>query len=159
MAGARDKPHHFLEQDEYDAWNGMLTVTTSVLHTLDEELTRTVGLTVREFDVLITLYNAPDRRLGMSALATTALLSPSGLTHLVTRMERDALVVREGDPQDRRKFYAALTDQGVDRLAEARVTHNAVLRETLLPVLGASERTMLAQIGRRFAESGAPPAV
>jgi DNA-binding MarR family transcriptional regulator len=103
--------------------------------------------------VLITLFNAPDRRLGMSALATAALLSPSGLTHLVTRMERDGLVQREGDADDRRKFHAVLTPAGADRLAEARLTHNAVLRTVLLPHLDTRSRRLLAGVGARFGAS------
>jgi DNA-binding MarR family transcriptional regulator len=44
------------------------------------------------------MFNAPERRLGMSALAEQTMLSPAGTTHLVTRLERDGLVRREIDP-------------------------------------------------------------
>ncbi len=33
------------------------------------------------------------------------MLSPAGITHLVTRLERDGLVRREMDPSDRRKWW------------------------------------------------------
>src|SRR5690348_248876 len=110
MARARGNGHEFLEPEEYGAWNAILTLTQTVLRELDDSLREQADLSVSEFDVLITLFNAPDQRLGMTALAKDVMLSPSGLTHLVTRMERDGLLVREVDPDDRRKFYTTLTN-------------------------------------------------
>lgn len=150
MGRARGPGHEFLDRDEYEAWNGMLAVTQVVLRELDDALRAEAGLSVTEFDVLITLFNAPDRRLGMTSLASSVLLSPSGLTHLVTRMERDGLLAREGDPVDRRKFFTVLTPAGDARLQAARRTHNAVLRRVLLPHLDGADRRLLADLGRRL---------
>src|SRR3954465_12419897 len=100
----------------------------SVLKSLDAELRSGHGLAVTEFDVLITLFNAPDRRLGMSALADRVLLSPAGTTHLVTRLAREGLVRREVDPTDGRRWFTVLTDEGDARLRAARRTHDDVLR-------------------------------
>jgi DNA-binding MarR family transcriptional regulator len=123
-----------------------------VFQRLDNELQRAHGLAVTEFDVLITLYNAPDKRLRMSALAERVLLSPAGATHLVTRLERDRMVRREVDPTDRRKWFAVLTDEGDATLRSARRTHNDVLRQTLLALTTPSERRTLGRILRRLAE-------
>jgi len=150
VARARGAGHEFLEPEEYGAWNALLTLTQTALRDLDEALREQVKLSVSEFDVLITLFNAPDRRLGMTALARQVMLSPSGLTHLVTRMERDGLLSREVDPGDGRKFYAVLSDAGDAKLAEARRTHNDTLRRTLLPRLTASERQSLVALGDRL---------
>ena len=150
MGRARGSRQEFLAPDEYGAWNAMLTLTQTVLRELDVALRNDAGISVSEFDVLITLFNAPDRRLGMTALAHQVMLSPSGLTHLVTRMERDGLLVREVDPDDRRKFYAVLTDRGDATLAAARRTHNQTLRQALLPRLSAADRRSLVTLGERL---------
>ena len=76
---------------------------------LDEALTAAHGISLKEFDVLITLFNAPKARLRMTELAERVVLTPSGVTHLVTRLERDGLVSRVVDEDDRRSFFAALT--------------------------------------------------
>src|SRR5262245_52824298 len=104
MAMARVRAHEFLEPEEDMAWPAVLQMNRSVLPVLDEQLRSRHGLTVSEFDVLITLWNAPHQRLGMGVLAQSAMLSPSGLTHLVTRMERDGLIRRTPDQADGRKF-------------------------------------------------------
>lgn len=150
MTSARGRRHQFLGRDEYDSWNALLTVTQAVLRELDAALRAEAGLSVTEFDVLITLFNAPDRRLGMTELAGSVMLSPSGLTHLVTRMERDGLLGRAGNPEDRRKFYTVLTPTGAERLRVARITHNRVLRQVLLPHLGAQDRRHLTDLGQRL---------
>ena len=96
-------------------------------------------MSVNELDVLITLDNAPDRRLRMSDLAQSAMLSSGGLTRLVGRLESRGLVERIPDSDDGRSFHAALTKDGSQGLAEARVTHDDVIEELLSARLTASE--------------------
>lgn len=151
MAKSRPGQHEFLEPDEWKSVNALLKLNRIVLTELDGQLRRVHGLAVSEFDVLITLFNSPDVRLRMSTLADRALLSPAGLTHLVTRLERDGLVQREVDPSDGRKWFAVLTDAGDSRLAEVRRTHNAVLRDTFLSKTSPAERQTLQRIWARLA--------
>jgi DNA-binding MarR family transcriptional regulator len=139
-----------LEPEEYESWNALLMLNKIVLADLDAALTREHQITVTEFDVLITLYNSDDQRLGMTALADRVLLSPAGTTHLVTRLERDALVRREVDPQDRRKWYAVLTESGDAKLRAARGTHNEVLRRTIFAATTATDRRALQRVWRRL---------
>ena len=140
----------FLEPDEWESWNALLLLNRMVLQELDTELRRAHRLAVTEFDVLITLFNAPEKRLGMSALADRVMLSPAGMSHLVTRLERDGLVRREVDPTDGRKWFAVLTDGGATTLRAARHTHNEVLRQTILAVTSPAERRTLQKVWRRL---------
>src|SRR5205823_2147501 len=110
--------HELLDTDEWQAWGAVVMLSRSVLQELDVQLRRRHGLAVTEFDVLITLFNAPDDRLRMSELAERVLLSPAGTTHLVTRLERDGLVRREVDPDDGRKWFTVLTAAGDRALKE-----------------------------------------
>jgi DNA-binding MarR family transcriptional regulator len=90
----------------------------------------------------------------MSALAHEAMLSPAGVTHLVTRLERDGLVKREVDPADRRKWFTVLTEQGDQVLRAARRTHDTVLRRTFLAATSPADRQALRQLWHRLS-SGA----
>jgi DNA-binding MarR family transcriptional regulator len=149
--------HEFMEPAEWESWAALLMLHRTVLQDLDAELRQQHKLAVSEFDVLITLFNAPDNRLGMSALAREAMLSPAGITHLVTRLERDRLVKREVDPADRRKWFTVLTENGDRALRAARLTHNTVLRRTFLAATSAADRQMLQQLWLRLSspDSGA----
>jgi DNA-binding MarR family transcriptional regulator len=146
--------HEFMEPEEWESWAALLMLHRTVLQDLDAELRQQHRLAVSEFDVLITLFNAPDNRLGMSALAREAMLSPAGITHLVTRLERDGLVKREVDPADRRKWFTVLTSRGDQALRAARRTHNTVLRRTFLAATSAADREMLQQLWQRLSAPG-----
>jgi DNA-binding MarR family transcriptional regulator len=150
VAKSRAAAHEFLEPDEYEAWNAILMLNKVVLAELDAALRSEHNLSVSEFDALITLSNAEAHRLGMSALASSVMLSPAGMTHLVTRMERDGLIRREVDTDDRRKWFAVLTDDGDERLRAARRTHNEVLRRSILHATSVAERRVLQRTWRRL---------
>jgi DNA-binding MarR family transcriptional regulator len=130
----------------------LLLLHHTVLQELDGELRRQHDLPITEFDVLITLFNAPEGRLRMSQLAEQVLLSPAGTTHLVTRLERDRLVRREVDPADGRKWFAVLTDEGDRALQAARPTHNDVLRRTLFAVASPTDRRTLRRLWHRLSQ-------
>lgn len=147
---SRGDEHEILEPDEWESWNALLMLNRTVLRDLDSELRRHHRLAVNEFDVLITLFNAPGRRLGMSALADQTMLSPAGTTHLVTRLERDGLVRREADAADRRKWFTVLTEQGDSALRAARRTHNDVLRRSILALTSPADRQVLRRLWRRL---------
>jgi DNA-binding MarR family transcriptional regulator len=149
--------HEFMEPEEWESWAALLLLHRAVLQDLDTELRHQHKLAVSEFDVLITLFNAPGNRLGMSALAREAMLSPAGITHLVTRLERDGLVKREADPADRRKWFTVLTEQGDRALRAARRTHNTVLRRTFLAATSAADREALTQLWQRLASADSAP--
>ena len=146
--------HEFMEPEEWASWTALLGLHRMVLQDLDAELRREHGLAVTEFEVLITLFNAPRKQLGMSALAREAMLSPAGTTHLVTRLERDGLVRRAADPADGRKWFTTLTDKGDRTLRAARATHNTVLRRTFLAATSPADRQALQQAWQRLSRSG-----
>ena len=143
----------YLTDAEFRAWHGCLQFTNNVRRVLDTALVAAHGITIKEFDVLITLFNAPGERLRMTELAERVLLSPSGVTHLVTRLERDGLVSRAVDPDDRRSFFAALTPAGGKRLRASRHTHNEVVRAHLTRRL---TKTELATMGALWEKVASP---
>ena len=117
---------------ELGAWREFLHVHAVLTRELDEELRRSHGLPLSSYDVLVNLESAPDGQMRMSELADAVLLSRSGLTRLVERLEREGLLSRADCPSDARGSLAVLTDVGMARLAEARKTHLRGVRERFL---------------------------
>jgi DNA-binding MarR family transcriptional regulator len=118
-----------LDELELRAWQALLHAHHDVLGRLDAELRAEHGRSLTDYDVLLRLANAPDRRLRMTELAARVLLSPSGLTRVVDRLARDDLVRRERDPRDARVQLAQLTSQGRHVLRRAALTHLRGIRE------------------------------
>jgi DNA-binding MarR family transcriptional regulator len=141
-----------LSDAEFRAWHGSLLFANSTARALDEALSEAHGISVKEFDVLITLYNASAGRLRMAELAERVVLSASGVTHLVTRLERDGLVQRTVDEGDRRSFFAELTRAGQQRLRDSRPTHNEVIREHLTRRLTPKELDTLGALWKKILE-------
>ena len=137
---------------ELDAWGGFLRTHATLVRELDEELTERHGLPLSSYDVLVQLDGAPEGRLRMSHLADAVLLSRSGLTRLVTRLEKQGLLERAECPSDARGAFAGITDAGRAKLAEARATHRAGVRERFLDKLGEREQRQLARVWHRLLE-------
>ena len=131
---------------ELAAWHGMLSAHADLIRELDRQLRTAHGLGVSEFDVLITLFNGAERGVRMTDLAKAIMLSPAGLTHMVTRLERDRLVERAVDPADRRSFLVRLAPDGRARLDAARVTHDAVIRARFTARLTGAQLHQLAGV-------------
>ncbi len=95
-------PELELEASELAAWRGMLKVHAALVKALDSELEAAHGLPLTSYEVLIFLRAAPERRLRMAELADRTLLSRSGMTRLVDRLERDGLLRRDTCSSDAR---------------------------------------------------------
>ena len=81
------------------------------------------------------LTQCGDQHLRMSELADAALLTRSGMTRLVDRLEKQGLVRRERCAADGRGTYAVITPEGAARFAAARPTHIAGVRRLFLDPL------------------------
>ena len=134
---------------ELAAWRGLLRVHTALVKALDAELIAEHDLPLSSYEVLITLASAPGHRRRMAELADSVLLSRSGMTRLVDRLERDGLLVRDTCTDDGRGCYAVLTDRGRELLAQARPTHLAGVRERFLRHFSDDELNVLAEYWER----------
>jgi DNA-binding MarR family transcriptional regulator len=105
------------------AWSTFLRAHARVVRELERELQEEHDLALTDYDVLVQLAGADDRRMRMSDLADRLLLSRSGATRLVDRLVADGLVERVVCESDRRGQWAALTDAGLARLRRASPTH------------------------------------
>lgn len=133
-----------LDERELLAWRGFLRAHAALTKALDAELEARHGLPLSSYEVLVHVAGAQDDRLRMCDLASSVLLSRSGLTRLVDRLERDGLIARESCPDDARGQFAVLTAAGRERLAAARATHLAGVRTLFLEHFSADEQERLA---------------
>src|SRR5205085_1242089 len=99
-----------LEGAALEAWRSYLQSHASILRLLDAELVAEQGLTTRDYEVLLYLAQADDRKLPMSALAESTMLTRSGITRLIDGLVDCGLIERVSCPKDARVSYAQLTD-------------------------------------------------
>ncbi|MET9607327.1 MarR family transcriptional regulator [Streptomyces sp. NPDC006512] len=141
----------------FEAHDGLLT---RLAPTLEK-----AGLSSLDFGTLTRLSRSPGGRLRMSDLATQSLLSTSGVTRVVDRLERGGLVRREASPDDRRSTYAVLTPEGEgrlrgvlsDHLEEIEYWFTGLFTSEQLDELVARLRTLRDAVHPNAATNTAPP--
>jgi DNA-binding MarR family transcriptional regulator len=144
-----------LSREELGAWRGLLRVHAGMTTALDAELRREHRLPLTSYEVLLFLADSPGGRLRMSELADGVLLSRSGLTRLVDRMERDGLIHRERCDEDQRGWFAEITDDGRELFARARKTHLDGVRARFLSHHTREEQRALADVWEKVSPGAA----
>ena len=91
-----------------------LKIAGRFLHLLQERWAEAHGLTEGRMGVLFRLYRCGDTPLG--DLAENLESTPRNITGLVDHLERDGLVERVPDADDRRSVRARLTSAGRERI-------------------------------------------
>jgi DNA-binding MarR family transcriptional regulator len=117
---------------------------------MDANLRAEHGLTINDYEVLLALSGAPERRMRRVDLADHVLLTQSGMTRLLHGLEEAGLVCRADCPTDRRVVYAELTDAGHERLRAAARTHVRDIEELFAARLSGEELATLEGILERF---------
>jgi DNA-binding MarR family transcriptional regulator len=138
-----------------DAWRGYLTSHAAILRALDAELVAEHGMTTRDYEVLLYLARAEERRLAMSALSERTMLTRSGITRLVDGLVGSGLIERHACANDARVSYAQLTDVGYETLRKASRSHVAGVRRLFVERFSDEELATLAELLGRL--PGAQP--
>lgn len=108
------------------------------------------GLEPGWHDLLATLRrNGPPFRMRPTDLTSTLMLTSSGTTKRLDRLEQAGLVAREPDPGDRRGTLIALTDKG-RRLIDGLTPDHVANEDRLLAALAPDERERLAELLRKL---------
>lgn len=148
-------------EEQLLAWRAFLRAHSAMLRRISRDLEDARLPPLPWYDVLAALRDAPDKRLRQVDLAEQILLSNSGISRLVDRMEQDGLVERASCPTDRRSFFVQLTDAGTDLLERMWPVYARGIAEDFLPALGSDPcevRRMLEMIGSACEVAGASAA-
>jgi DNA-binding MarR family transcriptional regulator len=155
MAGAAPPIHaDHLSPTELRAWRGLARAHACLIKRIDAQLEAEHGLPLSSYEVLHRLAGAEHGKLRMHDIAAAVMLSRSGLTRLVDRLERDGLVGRCSCENDARGAYAVITDAGRRRLAEAQAAHRAAIRSLFLAHYSEDELEQLGSLLERLAPPG-----
>jgi DNA-binding MarR family transcriptional regulator len=128
----------------------------AVVRELSAELETEHGLTISDYEVLLRLAHAPDRRMRRVDLAEQVVLTPSGITRLLEGLERVGYVDRAACKEDARVKYALLTEAGLAKLRAAAKTHVAGIERLFLDRFDEQERVQLSDFLRRIGEADVP---
>jgi DNA-binding MarR family transcriptional regulator len=149
-----------LEPDQLDAWRAFLNAHAHVTRAIGSDLTAAGLPDLGWYDLLWTLYRAPERRLRVNELAREVVLSPTAMSRFVDRVEAAGYVRREPDPADRRAHRITVTERGTHVLT---VSHRRMVAAFAGALAGWTEEEVVAlaeQLDRLradFARAPEPP--
>jgi DNA-binding MarR family transcriptional regulator len=132
------------------AWVGLRRTHDLLIRQVGGELERRHGMTLTEYEALRHLAEAPRRRLALGVLAEAALLTPSGITRLVDRLERRGWMERFPDGQDGRRWLAAVTPAGLSAVRAASRTHASGIQTAFVSRIGSDGAANLNQVWSRL---------
>ncbi len=136
----------WLNKNQQRIWRAYLLGSARLSERLDDDL-RQFGIDLGEYEILVCLEEASERRVRMSELTEAVHQSRSRLTHTIARMERSGLVTRRNCPTDRRGVWAQLTDAGFELLKTAAPSHVEAVRKNFVEAIRGEDFTAL---GRAF---------
>jgi len=134
------------------AWMALVRTHAELWDHVEAQMRRDHGLTMARYDVLAQL-NMAGGRLGLSDLAATMVLSPSGLSKLLDRMADSGLIQRDPDPRDARSTFATITPKGRALVIKARASHHRFLQQAFGSALSRQDADDLARIMRKVHDS------
>jgi DNA-binding MarR family transcriptional regulator len=136
-----------------DAWRLFLRGHSSIVRQMDADLIASHGLTLSDYEVLLRLSQASDRRMRRVDLAQGVVLTQSGITRLLAGLEKAGWVARVSCAIDRRVVYAELTDSGYAKLRDAAKTHLGGIRTLFASRFSDQELVTLAGLLERLASA------
>jgi DNA-binding MarR family transcriptional regulator len=145
---------------EHAAWSGLLGAFGRMSALIDADLRERFRLSHDEFEVLQRLATSQAGQLRIQDLAASSILTRSGMSRAVERLERAGYLMREQASEDRRGAYARLTDDGRRRFERVADEHVAFVREHFLSLFGEKELGQMAGFWDRVsgrAGTGAGP--
>ena len=140
---------------QLEAWVSFLRAHAAITRELSAQLQREHDLTLNDYEVLLHLSRAEGGRMRRVDLAKRIVLTASGITRLLEGLERAGYVRKESCASDARVSYAAITDEGSEKLRAAAETHLHGVDDLFLSRYSGSELTTLAELLGRLPVTGA----
>lgn len=142
----------WLDETETQTWLALSSLLLQGMRPIEQDLRRDCGLSLFEYFVLSRLSMSPNRRARMSELAQLANGSPTRLSNVITRFEKQGWVLREADTDDRRGAHAILTDVGLAVVEQAAPAHVRSVRRHAIDRLDAEQSRVLRSIAATLLE-------
>jgi DNA-binding MarR family transcriptional regulator len=143
----------WLSESEQVQWRSWIAANQLLRDRLGRDVHEATGLTFADYEILVRLSESPERRMRMSELAQVAFSSRSRLSHQIDRMQKAGYVTREECRDDRRGYFAVLTDEGFEALVAAAPVHVDSVRRRIVDVLTPEEFAELGRLSQKLVDA------
>ena len=134
-----DQGVNWLNDDQQRAWRGLMMGMTLLMDRLDDDLERSFGISMAEYEILVRLSEREGRQMRMAQLADAMAHSRSRVTHTVKRLEDAGLVERFKSPEDGRGIVCGMTEKGWELLVRMAPCHVQGVRDHLVDIVSCDD--------------------
>lgn len=142
-----------VSEEEWAVWRKFYAMRRQLDRALEDQLQRDAGISAPDYEILLSLFESPQRRLRSRALSERIGWEKSRISHQVTRMESRGLVERSECEDDLRGTWIGLTSDGRRAVLGAMRKHTTAIRELFFDVLTDDEKTALGNASDRVLEA------
>lgn len=131
---------------QISAWRDLLAYNTEVMFRIERDLKAKGAIPLAAYDVLIELETAPEKKMRMYDLAEACILTKSGITKIVNTLEKQNLLKRERCHDDKRGFFAVISDKGSFAVRKAWLIYKKCIENYFTSALSDHEIAQLMKI-------------
>jgi DNA-binding MarR family transcriptional regulator len=146
-----------ITDSERALWRTFTVMRRQLDLTLERRLQADAGISTADYEILLSLYENPDKRLRAGAIGDIIGWEKSRVSHQISRMEQRDLVKREECGDDARGVWVVLTDDGSRAVVNALGDRREAVRQYFFDALDEEERAALLTISRRVLDTINPP--
>lgn len=132
------------------AWRELIAYQAEALYRTERELKAAGAIPLAAYDILIELETAPQKRLRMYDLSQACVLTKSGATKIVNRLEKMGFLTREKCPSDLRGFFAVISAKGSAAVRAAWPIYRQCIEKFFRSALSENEITALAKMLKKL---------
>jgi DNA-binding MarR family transcriptional regulator len=131
---------------EWETWRSFSSMRRQLELALEHQLQRDAGISMSDYGVLLTLFEAPGRQLRARELGALLAWEKSRVSHQVSRMEKRGLVERRECDTDARGTWIAMTNDGRRAVLGAMRDHASTLRAYFFDVLSPEQLSAIRSV-------------
>jgi DNA-binding MarR family transcriptional regulator len=135
--------------EDWELWRTMRAMNEQLGRELDRQLQRDAGISQADYAILVTIFEAPDRRMRTGELGELLAWEKSRVSHQVARMTARGLVSRDICESDGRGTWVSLATDGKRALLGAMREHAAAIRDLFLDELEPAEKAIMLRATKR----------
>lgn len=125
----------------------VFTRAENTIHRIEYQTIKQSGLTPAQFGVLEALYNKGDLRI--CELIEKILTTSGNITVVIKNLEKEGLIEKKPDPNDKRSCIISLTEEGKKIIEDILPNHIKNIKE-IFEVLTDEEKNTLKTILKKF---------
>jgi DNA-binding MarR family transcriptional regulator len=142
-----------LSESDREVWRTFYLMRRQLDRALERQLQQDASISMPDYEILVALVNAPERRLRARDLGELVAWEKSRLSHHVSRMVQRGLIGKVECGDDARGVWVTMTEEGTRAVLAAMSEHTSALRTYFFDALRPGDLAMIKDVSGRVLDA------